>query len=63
MGHTHRRTLHFIYIDSCTEILYYCTQLVQIDCTVLKQTRSDEINSAWERTLDKQNVAFGLIHL
>ena len=25
------RTLHFIHIDSCTDILYYCTQLVQMD--------------------------------
>ena len=32
-GYTHTKTLHCMYIDSCTDIIYYCTQLVQMDCT------------------------------
>ena len=35
--HTHTWTLHFIHIDSCTDILYYCTQPVQMDCTLWTQ--------------------------
>ena len=36
--HTHTRTLHFLYIDSCIDILYYCTQLVQMDSTSVYTT-------------------------
>ena len=36
--HTNTRTLHFIHIDYCTDILHYCTQLVQMDCTSLYTT-------------------------
>jgi hypothetical protein len=32
---SHTRTFHFIYIDSSTDIVYYCTHLVQMDCTLL----------------------------
>jgi hypothetical protein len=36
--HTHTRTLHFIYIDSCTDILYYCTHLLQMNSTFVYTT-------------------------
>ena len=32
------RTYQFIYIDSHTDILYYCTQLVQMNCTSVNTT-------------------------
>ena len=30
---THTRTLYFIYINSCTDILYFCKQLAHMDTT------------------------------
>ena len=30
---THTQTYHTIYVDSCTDILYYCTQLVNMTCS------------------------------
>ena len=36
--HTHTRTFHFIYIESCTVILYRCAQIEQMYCTSLYTT-------------------------
>ena len=33
MNGKHTQTWHIMYVDSCTDILYFCTQLVQMDCT------------------------------
>ena len=37
INRTHTRTLH-IYIDACADIQYYCTQLVQMQCTSVYTT-------------------------
>ena len=36
--HTQTRTFHFIYIESCTVILYRCAQIEQMYCTSLYTT-------------------------
>ena len=38
LTNTHTLTYHLLYIDSCTDILYYCTQLVQMNCTSVYTT-------------------------
>ena len=35
---THTRTLHSIYIDSCTNMLNNCTHLLQMDCICVYTT-------------------------
>lgn len=34
--HTHGQSTLYIYIDSCADILYYCTQLLQMDYTAVQ---------------------------
>ena len=36
--HTHGHNTLYIYIDSCTDVKYVCTQLVQMDCTTVYTT-------------------------
>ena len=47
MGHKQTHG-HFIYRDSCINILYDCTQLVQMNCTSVYKTH---INGTHTRTL------------